>query len=268
MPQGTLDGFFGLKTQPQQKQTKLTGFVKKKQDKENTKNKEEDEDVLPRKREVVVEPDHHRRRLAIMDSDDEEEKEVSESPAKKIRVENNISNSKEQASKKAGIKSSDDKSEEKPKSKVNASLSEEQVSEKASKATADEKPIVSKSNSKLAKQARKLAKAANVDVEVGEIGSPVLYQDLARALEKIEAIKGRLEIQKILTDLLRRILQHCPEDLHSVIYLASNSVAPAYKCIELGIGDGILVKAIGQAYGIRAGMFQNQQSQVMKLCKG
>jgi len=33
------------------------------------------------------------------------------------------------------------------------------------------------------------------------------------------------------------------------MYLASNTVAPAYECVELGVGDSILIKAIGEASG-------------------
>jgi hypothetical protein len=38
-------------------------------------------------------------------------------------------------------------------------------------------------------------------------------------------------------------------DLYSLIYLASNTVAPSYECVELGVGDSILIKAIGEASG-------------------
>ena len=35
----------------------------------------------------------------------------------------------------------------------------------------------------------------------------------------------------------------------TLVYLASNSVAAAYECVELGVGDAILIKAIGEANG-------------------
>ena len=84
-------------------------------------------------------------------------------------------------------------------------------------------------------RAKKIAKAYKVEPVVEEtISSPVQYQDFVKVFEKIEPISGRLEIQSILTKFLRQVLQYSPQDLYSVIYLASNSVAPAYECVELG----------------------------------
>lgn len=110
----------------------------------------------------------------------------------------------------------------------------------------DETPVERR---KLLHRAKKIAKAYKVELEVDPITSPVLYADLVKSLEDIEAISGRLDIQAILTKLLRRVLQYSPQDIYAVVYLASNSVAPAYECVELGIGDSLLIKAISEAYG-------------------
>jgi hypothetical protein len=76
------------------------------------------------------------------------------------------------------------------------------------------------------------------------------YNDFCETMDEIEAITSRLEIQALLTGLFAEVLatDH-PRDLYDLVYLASNSVAPSYECIELGIGDAILIKAIGEAYG-------------------
>jgi len=76
------------------------------------------------------------------------------------------------------------------------------------------------------------------------------YSAFCETMEKIEAVTGRLEIQSYLTTLFRQVLASSnPKDLYHLLYLSSNSVAPSYECIELGIGDAILIKAIGEAYG-------------------
>jgi ATP-dependent DNA ligase len=79
--------------------------------------------------------------------------------------------------------------------------------------------------------------------------SPIPYSVLCKTLSDIESISSRLEIQKHLTNLFRLCLLKNPKDLISLIYLASNTVAAAYECVELGIGDSILIKAIGEASG-------------------
>jgi len=84
---------------------------------------------------------------------------------------------------------------------------------------------------------------------------PTPYLVLCETFSSIEAITSRLEIQKILTRLFRQCLEKSPHDLLPTVYLASNSVAPAYKCVELGVGDAILIKAVGEASGTNPGTF-------------
>jgi DNA ligase-1 len=128
---------------------------------------------------------------------------------------------------------------------------------------------------KLIKRAKKIAKDYNVEVEIkGDFPRPkaappssksksnkksneptdngiVQYKDLVIVLDQIEATSGRLDIQALMTKFFRRIIKYgnLPDDLNAAVYLASNSVAPAYKCVELGIGDSLLIKAISEAYG-------------------
>ena len=79
--------------------------------------------------------------------------------------------------------------------------------------------------------------------------TPMPYSLLCQTLSEIEAISSRLEIQRHLTNLFRLCILQNPKDLITLLYLSSNTVAAAYECVELGIGDAILIKAVGEACG-------------------
>jgi DNA ligase-1 len=108
--------------------------------------------------------------------------------------------------------------------------------------------------------------------EAWKEGKPLPYSALCDTFSSIESISSRLEIQEKLTELFRLVLLRDggggdeaksrdetktdgkkkadpKSDLYSLIYLASNTVAPSYECVELGVGDSILIKAIGEASG-------------------
>ena len=47
-------------------------------------------------------------------------------------------------------------------------------------------------------------------------------------------------------------------DLYTLLYLTSNTVAPQHANVELGVGDGILIKAIGEASGSAPNMVKKK----------
>ncbi|XP_033118455.1 DNA ligase 1-like [Anneissia japonica] len=77
----------------------------------------------------------------------------------------------------------------------------------------------------------------------------VPYLALARTFEQIEATTKRLKTIEILCNFLRSVIALTPEDLVKCIYLCLNKLAPAYEGLELGMGETILMRAIGQATG-------------------
>lgn len=91
------------------------------------------------------------------------------------------------------------------------------------------------------------------------------YSVLCQAFGLIEAVTSRLAIQEIMTNLFRQIMLKSCGDMSAVLYLASNSVAAAYECVELGIGDAILIRAIGQATGINPSMVKEKYETVGDL---
>jgi DNA ligase 1 len=100
------------------------------------------------------------------------------------------------------------------------------------------------------------------------------FEVLCQAFADIEAITSRLAIQEILTTLFRKIFLKTPNSMTDVLYLASNSVAAAYECVELGIGDAILLKAVAAATGTAVPMIKQKYEtagdlgSVAAACKG
>ena len=101
-------------------------------------------------------------------------------------------------------------------------------------------------------------KLLDADAHPWKTGTPVPYVALCATFAHIESISSRLDIQQSLTTLFRKTVLRNPSDLYQLIYLASNSVAPAYECIELGVGDSILIKAIGEASGTKPSMVKQR----------
>jgi DNA ligase-1 len=56
-----------------------------------------------------------------------------------------------------------------------------------------------------------------------------------------------------LSNLLRSVVALSPPDLLPVLYLSLNRLGPPQQGLELGVGDGVLLKAVAQATGSRDG---------------
>lgn len=78
----------------------------------------------------------------------------------------------------------------------------------------------------------------------------VPYASLAILFTKIEATSARLEIQDLLTVFFRGVIRDAPDDLLACIYLCvCTDLRPPFENLKIGIGDAILMKAIGEATG-------------------
>lgn len=92
---------------------------------------------------------------------------------------------------------------------------------------------------------------------VGKRGAPIKYATLVETFAKVEATTKRLEILQLVTDLFVQVIAHCRQDsvasasenLLYTVYLCINRLCPDYEGLELGIGEGLLVKAIAQSTG-------------------
>ncbi|KAF9496185.1 ATP-dependent DNA ligase [Pleurotus eryngii] len=121
----------------------------------------------------------------------------------------------------------------------------------------DEDEMDSGVASKIAEAA--LSRKNDVDLPGGwKVGSPVPYSALTKAFSQIEATTKRLEKNSILTAFLLLVIQRsAPQDTKSLlqtVYLCINRLSPDYIGIELGIGESLLIKAIGESTGRSVGV--------------
>ncbi|KAK1944583.1 DNA ligase 1 [Phytophthora citrophthora] len=94
------------------------------------------------------------------------------------------------------------------------------------------------------------SKQAAEKQEDGDEPKEIPYFDLAHLFTKIEEITGRLVIQDLLTAFFRDVIRRSPDDLLACIYLCvCVDLAPPFENLKIGIGDAILMKAIGEATG-------------------
>jgi DNA ligase-1 len=77
----------------------------------------------------------------------------------------------------------------------------------------------------------------------------VPYRALAITLSQIEAVGGRLDKVSILRSFLQSVVVLTPRDLANCIMMCSNTLAPAFMGVELGVGDAILMKVVSETTG-------------------
>lgn len=69
----------------------------------------------------------------------------------------------------------------------------------------------------------------------------------------------RLRMVETLSNLLRSVVALSPPDLLPVLYLSLNRLGPPQQGLELGVGDGVLLKAVAQATGKQGVWWQFQR---------
>jgi len=80
-------------------------------------------------------------------------------------------------------------------------------------------------------------------------GDPVPYAALCTTFSKIEMTTKRLEILAHCSLFLRQVLRLTPQDLLPTVLLMLGKLAADYAGVELGIGESLIMKAIGETTG-------------------
>jgi DNA ligase 1 len=88
------------------------------------------------------------------------------------------------------------------------------------------------------------------DSWAAESGGSATYALLTHGFVLVNSTTSRIKIVDTLTNLLRTIIVSDPESLLPAVWLATNSIAPAYEELELGLGGSAISKALKKVCGL------------------
>ncbi|KAI9836914.1 MAG: hypothetical protein M1837_003231 [Sclerophora amabilis] len=158
------------------------------------------------------------------------------------------------------------KSEETPDVKTEVSTTEsdsESGEETAKSDEEDEDPkIAAKAREKVQSTLKSSSKDPYPDWKPGE---PVPYAALCTTFSLIEMTTKRLIILSHCSLFLRQVLRLTPNDLLPTVQLMLNKLAADYAGIELGIGESLIMKAIGETTGRSLSIIKADQNEIGDL---
>ncbi|KAL2047030.1 hypothetical protein N7G274_001048 [Stereocaulon virgatum] len=96
-------------------------------------------------------------------------------------------------------------------------------------------------------------------------GEPVPYAALCTTFSLIEMTTKRLIISAHCSLFLRQVLRLTPQDLLPTVQLMINKLAADYAGIELGIGESLIMKAIGESTGRSLQIIKADQNEIGDL---
>lgn len=142
-------------------------------------------------------------------------------------------------------------------SEVEEGLEEEDEDEE------DEKPeVAAKAREKVQTTLKEKTKDPYPDWKPGE---PVPYAALCTTFSLIEMTTKRLIIAAHCSLFLRQVLRLTPDDLLPTVLLMINKLAADYAGIELGIGESLIMKAIGESTGRSLAIIKQDQKEIGDL---
>lgn len=96
--------------------------------------------------------------------------------------------------------------------------------------------------------------------------SKVPYADVCNVFQEIEGTSSRLAIIKICSEFFSRIMRENPQNLVPTTYLFINRLGPDYEAgLELGLGEGLLMKTISEACGKSLAQVKNRYREIGDL---
>lgn len=220
---------------------------------------EEPEDELEKEAPVVKRQRKTRPRI----EDDEEDEVMADAEP---------TESKKQATptkKKSPKKSSPKAKKAAPSPKKDDDDIKEEASESASEVEKDEeededeKPeVAAKAREKIQTKLQSKTKDPYPDWKPG---TPVPYAALCTTFSLIELTTKRLIITEYCASFLRQVLRLTPDDFLPTVLLMINKLAPDCAGIELGIGESLIMKAIGETTGRSLQVIKADQKEIGDL---
>lgn len=122
--------------------------------------------------------------------------------------------------------------------------------------------VAAKMRKKVAETIQAVSKDLYPDWKAGD---PVPYAALCTTFSKIEMTTKRLEIAAHCNRFLQQVLRLTPDDLLPTILLMINKLAADYSGIELGIGESLIMKAIGESTGRSLAVIKQDQNEIGDL---
>jgi DNA ligase 1 len=161
------------------------------------------------------------------------------------------------------------------KAKVSDEVDEEAASESAAE-VADEDEVQEEENDdedeKPAAKAKAMKKIQSVlTTKINDAypdwkpGEPVPYAALCQTFSLVELTTKRLIIMEYCSLFLRQVMRLTPDDLLPTVLLMINKLAPDYSGIELGIGESLIMKAIGESTGRSLATIKQDQKEIGDL---
>jgi DNA ligase 1 len=144
-----------------------------------------------------------------------------------------------------------------------AEASASDVEEDVDEDEEDEKPeVAAKAREKVQTTLKSKDKDPYPDWKPGE---PVPYAALCTTFSLIEMTTKRLIIAAHCSLFLRQVLRLTPDDLLPTVLLIINKLAADYAGIELGIGESLIMKAIGETTGRSLQVIKQDQKEIGDL---
>ncbi|KAI1313615.1 DNA ligase I [Xylaria venustula] len=241
--------------EPALKQSPAKVKVKVEEPEEDLEEEEEEEAPAIKRR--------RRNRKQIEDEDDEDEIMSDAKPLdqKKKSPAKGASKKKSSSAASPSKKKSASKTEEED--EVEKVASSESASEADKDEEEDENPkAAAKAREKIQTKLTTKAKDPYPDWKAGE---PVPYAALCTTFSLIELTTKRLIITEHCALFLRQVLRLTPEDFLPTVLLMINKLAPDYAGIELGIGESLIMKAIGETTGRSLQVIKADQKEIGDL---